>query len=108
MPYLIIWVLVCIKIIQWLINFILCRKNLTMDEVHDIHGLRLIVKDEQDCYESLQIVHRLWSEVPGKLKDYIHQPKCNGYVICKVMCMNFPYLTLIFLTLVSGISPYTQ
>ncbi|KAL8118807.1 putative GTP diphosphokinase RSH2, chloroplastic [Apium graveolens] len=55
------------------------KKNLSMDEVHDIHGLRLIVKDEQDCYESLQIVHRLWSEVPGKLKDYIHQPKCNGY-----------------------------
>lgn len=55
------------------------KKNLTMDEVHDIHGLRLIVKDEQDCYEALQIVHQLWSEVPGKLKDYIHQPKCNGY-----------------------------
>lgn len=55
-----------------------------MDEVHDIHGLRLIVKDEQDCYEALQIVHRLWSEVPGKLKDYIHQPKCNGYVMCNL------------------------
>ena len=64
-----------------------------MDEVHDINGLRLIVENEQDCYKSLRIVHQLWSEVPGKLKDYIHQPKCNGYVMCKVMCMN-PLLCL--------------
>lgn len=49
-----------------------------MDEVHDIHGLRLIVENEDDCYLALGIVHQLWSQVPGKFKDYIIYPKCNG------------------------------
>ncbi|KAM1717228.1 hypothetical protein ACFX11_025090 [Malus domestica] len=55
------------------------KKKLNMDEIHDIHGLRLIVESEEDCYEALKVVHQLWSEVPGKFKDYITQPKFNGY-----------------------------
>ncbi|XP_022997921.1 probable GTP diphosphokinase RSH2, chloroplastic [Cucurbita maxima] len=55
------------------------KKNLTMNEIHDIHGLRLIVENEEDCYEALKIVHQLWPEVQGKLKDYISKPKLNGY-----------------------------
>ncbi|GAB2269086.1 Probable GTP diphosphokinase rsh2, chloroplastic [Dionaea muscipula] len=55
------------------------KKNLNMDEIHDIHGLRLIVENEEDCFKALKVVHNLWPEVPGKLKDYIHHPKCNGY-----------------------------
>lgn len=52
-----------------------------MDEIHDIHGLRVIVDNEEDCYKALGVVHQLWSEVPGKLKDYISCPKFNGSVI---------------------------
>ncbi|KAL0743690.1 hypothetical protein Bca4012_085203 [Brassica carinata] len=55
------------------------KKKLTVDEIHDIHGLRLIVNNEGDCYKALGVVHSLWSEVPGKLKDYITHPKFNGY-----------------------------
>ncbi|KAE8667154.1 putative GTP diphosphokinase RSH3 [Hibiscus syriacus] len=55
------------------------KKKLTMNEIHDIHGLRIIVEKEEDCYEALRVVHQLWSEVPGKLKDYIRYPKFNGY-----------------------------
>lgn len=55
------------------------KKKLTMDEIHDIHGLRLIVEKEEDCYKALRVVHQLWSEVPGKFKDYINHPKFNGY-----------------------------
>ncbi|XP_071731954.1 probable GTP diphosphokinase RSH2, chloroplastic [Rutidosis leptorrhynchoides] len=55
------------------------KKKLSMNEIHDIHGLRLIVENVDDCYKALQLVHRLWSEVPGKFKDYINRPKCNGY-----------------------------
>ncbi|PSR96201.1 GTP diphosphokinase [Actinidia chinensis var. chinensis] len=55
------------------------KKKLTMDEIHDIHGIRLIVEKEGDCYKALRVVHRLWSEVPGKFKDYINHPKFNGY-----------------------------
>ncbi|KAG7997410.1 hypothetical protein I3843_01G210000 [Carya illinoinensis] len=55
------------------------KKKLTVDEIHDIHGLRLIVDNEEDCYKALGVVHQLWSAVPGKLKDYITRPKFNGY-----------------------------
>ncbi|XAR49886.1 GTP diphosphokinase [Bertholletia excelsa] len=55
------------------------KKKLTMDEIHDIHGLRLIVEKEDDCHKALRVVHQLWSEVPGKFKDYISHPKFNGY-----------------------------
>ncbi|XP_022715274.1 probable GTP diphosphokinase RSH2, chloroplastic [Durio zibethinus] len=55
------------------------KKKLTMDEIHDIHGLRVIVENKEDCYGALRVVHQLWSEVPGKMKDYITHPKFNGY-----------------------------
>ncbi|XP_028752181.1 probable GTP diphosphokinase RSH3, chloroplastic [Neltuma alba] len=55
------------------------KKKLSMNDIHDIYGLRLIVDKEEDCYKALTVVHRLWSEVPGKFKDYIHRPKFNGY-----------------------------
>ncbi|CAN0877960.1 Probable GTP diphosphokinase RSH3, chloroplastic [Linum grandiflorum] len=55
------------------------KKKLKMDEIHDIHGLRLIVKHKEDCYRALRVVHELWPEVPGKFKDYISRPKINGY-----------------------------
>ncbi|KAG8087456.1 hypothetical protein GUJ93_ZPchr0010g9959 [Zizania palustris] len=55
------------------------KKNLTMDDVHDIHGLRLVVDTEQDCYRTLDIVHKLWPQVAERYKDYILHPKLNGY-----------------------------
>ncbi|KAK1607594.1 hypothetical protein QYE76_031267 [Lolium multiflorum] len=55
------------------------KKNLTMDDVHDIHGLRLVVETEKDCYRALDIVHKLWPGVAGRFKDYILHPKVNGY-----------------------------
>ncbi|WOL13710.1 hypothetical protein Cni_G22487 [Canna indica] len=55
------------------------KKKLSMDSIHDIHGLRLIVENEEDCYKALDIVHRLWPKVIGKFKDYISNPKFNGY-----------------------------
>ncbi|EPS68672.1 hypothetical protein M569_06094 [Genlisea aurea] len=55
------------------------KKKLSMDEIHDIHGLRLIVENEEDCYKALKVVQTLWNEVPGRFKDYIIHPKFNGY-----------------------------
>ncbi|KAI3958872.1 hypothetical protein MKX01_023548, partial [Papaver californicum] len=55
------------------------KYKLTTDQIHNIHGLRVIVENEEDCYTALKIVHQLWPEVPGKCKDYIVHPKFNGY-----------------------------
>jgi (p)ppGpp synthase/HD superfamily hydrolase len=39
----------------------------------------LIVEDEADCYRVLGVIHQRWRAVPGRFKDYISQPKTNGY-----------------------------
>ena len=70
-----------------------------MDEIHDIHGIRLIVEKEGDCYKALRVVHRLWSEVPGKFKDYINHPKFNGYIIFHMRCVSV-YMVIFLLILI--------
>ncbi|KAI4381036.1 hypothetical protein MLD38_007154 [Melastoma candidum] len=55
------------------------KKNVTMNNIHDMHGIRLILDNEEDCYKALEIVHKLWSKVSGQSKDYIKNPKINGY-----------------------------
>ncbi|WP_182085638.1 bifunctional (p)ppGpp synthetase/guanosine-3',5'-bis(diphosphate) 3'-pyrophosphohydrolase [Aureimonas sp. ME7] len=55
------------------------RKALSLEQLSDIFGFRVIVPDEEDCYRTLGIVHRTWPLVPGRFKDYISIPKQNGY-----------------------------
>ncbi len=49
------------------------------NEVMDIQGLRIITQTEAGCYNALGAVHRLWTPIPGRLKDYIAMPKLNRY-----------------------------
>jgi len=72
----------------------LCRKKLNMDQIHDIHGLRLIVENKEDCYRALRVVQCLWSEVPGQFKDYITNPKFNGYVFGFLLVVALGYIYL--------------
>jgi GTP diphosphokinase / guanosine-3',5'-bis(diphosphate) 3'-diphosphatase len=45
----------------------------------DIYGFRIITENEPDCYRVLGAIHSRWRAVPGRFKDYISQPKSNGY-----------------------------
>jgi GTP diphosphokinase / guanosine-3',5'-bis(diphosphate) 3'-diphosphatase len=55
------------------------EKHLTFANVHDIYGVRVIVKDVATCYLALGMLHGLYKPIPGKFKDYIAIPKANGY-----------------------------
>ncbi|KAB0680133.1 RelA/SpoT family protein [Aureimonas leprariae] len=55
------------------------RKALSLEQLSDIFGFRVIVASEDDCYRTLGIVHRTWPMVPGRFKDYISTPKQNDY-----------------------------
>jgi GTP pyrophosphokinase len=55
------------------------RKGGDIDKIYDTAALRIIVKDEADCYRVLGLVHHLWRPLPNKIKDYIAFPKPNGY-----------------------------
>ena len=54
-------------------------KHLSFANVHDIYGVRVIVKDVPTCYLALGTLHALYKPIPGKFKDYIAIPKANGY-----------------------------
>ena len=55
------------------------EKQLTFSRLSDIYGFRVIVGTESECYRALGLIHRRWRAVPGRFKDYISQPKTNGY-----------------------------
>jgi GTP pyrophosphokinase len=55
------------------------RKNLKLNDIYDIFGVRLIVESVKDCYVALGLIHSKWTPVPGKFKDYISLPKSNFY-----------------------------
>ncbi|MGB0959428.1 MAG: RelA/SpoT family protein [Halocynthiibacter sp.] len=55
------------------------EKDLTFSRLSDIYGFRIIADNEQDCYRALGAIHHRWRAVPGRFKDYISQPKSNGY-----------------------------
>ena len=56
------------------------EKKLSFSRLSDIYGFRLILSsDVSECYRALGVIHQRWRAVPGRFKDYISQPKSNGY-----------------------------
>ncbi|SFI84244.1 RelA/SpoT family protein [Jannaschia pohangensis] len=55
------------------------EKAIGFSRLSDIYGFRIIVGTEAECYRSLGVIHQRWRSVPGRFKDYISQPKSNGY-----------------------------
>ncbi len=55
------------------------EKDLAFSRLSDIYGFRVICGSVQDCYRILGVIHQRWRAVPGRFKDYISQPKSNGY-----------------------------
>ncbi|MDV4168761.1 bifunctional (p)ppGpp synthetase/guanosine-3',5'-bis(diphosphate) 3'-pyrophosphohydrolase [Rhodovulum sp. FJ3] len=55
------------------------EKQQGFSRLSDIYGFRVITKNESDCYRVLGAIHSRWRAVPGRFKDYISQPKTNGY-----------------------------
>lgn len=57
----------------------LLRHNHDATKIYDLVAVRLIVKDVAKCYEALGIIHEICKPLKGRVKDYIAQPKPNGY-----------------------------
>ncbi len=55
------------------------EKDQGFSRLSDIYGFRIITGSEEDCYRTLGAIHQRWRAVPGRFKDYISQPKSNGY-----------------------------
>ncbi|MEM9975679.1 MAG: bifunctional (p)ppGpp synthetase/guanosine-3',5'-bis(diphosphate) 3'-pyrophosphohydrolase [Pseudomonadota bacterium] len=55
------------------------QKDQGFSRLSDIYGFRVITESDADCYAVLGALHQRWRAVPGRFKDYISQPKSNGY-----------------------------
>ena len=54
-------------------------KRVSLEQLTDIIGFRVIVNDVVTCYKVLGVFHSNWSTIPGRFKDYISTPKINNY-----------------------------
>ncbi len=55
------------------------EKQIGFAQLADIHAFRIVCDDVAGCYRALGAVHARWRAVPGRIKDYISNPKSNGY-----------------------------
>ena len=55
------------------------KKRTSLEQITDIIGFRIILKDVENCYKTLGFFHSKWNCIPGKFKDYISSPKINKY-----------------------------
>ncbi len=55
------------------------KRKISLEQLTDIIGFRILVNSVDDCYKTLGIFHSKFSAIPGKFKDYISTPKINKY-----------------------------
>lgn len=55
------------------------RKGISMEEILDLMAIRVLVKEPNDCYRALGIIHQNFNPLISRFKDYIAIPKDNGY-----------------------------
>ncbi len=57
----------------------LVRHNMDFGQIHDLMAVRIIVKNVEDCYKTLGIMHKHYKPISQEINDYIAKPKPNGY-----------------------------
>ena len=55
------------------------RKAISIDEVTDLLAIRIMVQEKIDCYKVLGALHIEMEPLVSRFKDYIANPKENGY-----------------------------
>lgn len=55
------------------------NKNISLEQLSDIMAFRIITNSTRECYRCLGIIHRKFSYIQGRFKDFISAPKSNGY-----------------------------
>jgi len=63
----------------WSIYKKMQKSEKSYDDVYDLYAIRVLVENVPECYHALGVIHGAWSPLQERIKDYIAQPKSNGY-----------------------------
>jgi guanosine-3',5'-bis(diphosphate) 3'-pyrophosphohydrolase len=63
----------------WSIHKKMLKRQKPYDEIYDLLAIRVLVNSVPDCYHALGLIHDGWTPLQERIKDYIAQPKSNGY-----------------------------
>lgn len=60
------------------------KKGVSFEEVYDLFAIRIIInsapeKEKEDCWKAYSIVTDMYSPSPERLRDWLSNPKSNGY-----------------------------
>jgi len=54
-------------------------QNRSFEDIYDIYAVRAIVDKVESCYSVLGLIHSFYTPIQERFKDFIAQPKANGY-----------------------------
>jgi len=63
----------------WSIYKKIIKRGVPFEEIFDLMAIRVLVNSVPDCYHALGVIHARWTPLQERIKDYIAQPKSNGY-----------------------------
>jgi len=63
----------------WSIHKKIQARQLPYEAIYDLMAIRVLVDSVPDCYHALGVIHSHWTPLQERIKDYIAQPKSNGY-----------------------------
>ena len=63
----------------WSIYKKMQQRDRPYEDIYDLLAIRVIVPNVLECYHALGVIHDGWTPVQERIKDYIAQPKSNGY-----------------------------
>lgn len=63
----------------WSIYKKMQQRDRPYEDIYDLLAIRVIVPNVVECYHALGVIHDGWTPVQERIKDYIAQPKSNGY-----------------------------
>jgi guanosine-3',5'-bis(diphosphate) 3'-pyrophosphohydrolase len=63
----------------WSIYKKMRQRERPYEEIYDLLAIRVLCDSVPDCYHALGVIHDGWTPLQERIKDYIAQPKSNGY-----------------------------